>query len=222
MLEPLHIIPAAFRHCSKDEAEKKRSPTADHDDRGKRLTPAATAPAGNLCADMLVLADAFRLNDATRAALTAYDAKCLEDFSLMTQHDFEGMVVFAARVERPLCPLQQRKVAVLLQWVTELKQNTATMASVTNDQEKTTPSFWQRLESAMDYRTTSKNIATVDDSSAVITKQYEMIPQHWEKTFHEDLPRLKQKLKECGETQSWSLFSDSVITLRWILCGYER
>ena len=64
----------------------------------------------------MYIADATRLTPVTRTALAQYDAQSLEDF-FMTEHDFESMLLSETRPGRPICPLQQRKIRVLLQWI---------------------------------------------------------------------------------------------------------
>lgn len=79
--------------------------------------------------DMNVLCDAFRLSNNTRFALAAYDATTIEDFAFMTDSDFQGMVLSTSHIGRPIPPLQQRKVMVLLDWARALIDENVANAS---------------------------------------------------------------------------------------------
>ena len=70
--------------------------------------------------DMRLICDCFRISDQSRYALRSFDASTLEDFSLMTDDDFADLVVTHARIGKPIPPLQQRKIRVLLTWVQKL------------------------------------------------------------------------------------------------------
>jgi hypothetical protein len=74
---------------------------------------------------MTIVADAFRLTYETREALKSYDASTLEDFCLMTEYDFESMLITETRLQRPICPLHQRKVLVLLRWIHQVSEDSA-------------------------------------------------------------------------------------------------
>ena len=136
------------------------------------VAPPTTSPATvstpgqtiDLFPDMQLLADAFRLGENARLALTNYDARTLEDFSMMTTHDFESMLVNAARLHHPLCPLQQRKISVLLEWTRQMVEE--------YKEEKTLKAFGGRPQRTLDR---SQKPATI--SSA----------QPSEQSFHDEM-----------------------------------
>jgi len=74
--------------------------------------------------DMEFLCRSMRINENTQALLTYFDARTIEDFSMMTENDFEAMLEHSARTHRPFPPLQQRKVAIALKWFKGLIQKT--------------------------------------------------------------------------------------------------
>lgn len=133
--------------------------------------------------DMLVLCDAFRINDYTKAALTDYDACTLEDFAFMTREDFEGMLVTATRMRRPLCPLQQRKVAVMWWWVQQLVKN----SSAFKEEKQGEGGEGQEHED-------EKKVEQPWMKSTVI-------PPNWENQLQADLPMLKKKAKGGGNNK---------------------
>ena len=220
-------------------------------------------PQPSLDADMTLLADAVRLQPSTRAALCLYDATTLEDFCLMTELDFESMIVSEARHGRTICPLQQRKILVLLQWIhgisDEHKKNGQIIPKTDNSLEKTKdsppPPFLHRLthpvETVQEHRRNRNNIARVaptkeisnDDndencdgiSDRVSLNEKEsldekelfdgflLIPPNWKEQFHRDFLALKHRLHdERNKDQTkWSLVSETFLSLRWILCGFE-
>ena len=293
----------------------------------------------------MVLAQGMRLSLETQHALVAYDAATLEDFCLMTQADFSSMVATDARLGRPIPPLQQRKLKILLAWCHELlhehaqeQQQQDCIDAEDNDddqeegepcwnttvpeeteqvevtdqeqvlvlhepplalpasslssssactppsarpaglerqssfrnipktkrkaQEKLSswtshvtppPSFWNRLwdplgtlqeatrlqhklwsrrhqqeqEQQEQQRHSQQNSSTTtptqdeQDGSMDAVARHVLVPVDWQAKFRHDLPHLKRQLQREGETQSWSIASDSFMTLRWILCGYQ-
>mmetsp|Transcript_31605 Transcript_31605/g.60354 ORF Transcript_31605/g.60354 Transcript_31605/m.60354 type:complete len:216 (+) Transcript_31605:356-1003(+) len=70
--------------------------------------------------NMRLICDVFRISEQTRYVLRTFDATTLEDFSFMTEEDFADLVVSQVRIGKPLPPLQQRKLFVLLSWVRSL------------------------------------------------------------------------------------------------------
>ena len=72
---------------------------------------------------MTFLADGMNLDANTRCLLAAYDAKTLEDFYLMTDSDFSGLIRKANATKNSLPPLQIRKVRMLRQWIKEVVQD---------------------------------------------------------------------------------------------------
>jgi len=158
--------------------------------------------------------------DATRAALTAYDARTLEDFAMMTVDDFEEMTITAARLSRPLPPLQQRKVAVLLDWVHEIVEDETPTCEKKAKERGIFSAFF-------DGTLYHSNLSTIKKLSEAMsperkTADYSIIPPDWESRFEKDIPVLKKKLKLMGEESTHSLWANFFLDLRWILCGYKR
>jgi hypothetical protein len=169
---------------------------------------------------MKKICDELRLNERTRTALIEYDATTLEDLAYMTDADYENMLATAARQNRPLCPLQQRKIAVVIWWLRDLVKDSATFKET--KVKKKVPHFWERLAySRSEWNEKIHSVVSlgVDDKSVDTGS---VIPPNWESRFEADLPMLKKKLKEVGETSSFSLYSDFFINARWILCGYTH
>ena len=150
--------------------------------------------------DMKLICDAFRVSELSRYALESFDASTLEDFCLMTDEDFADLIVTQARLGKPIPPLQQRKLRILLSWVQSLMAMTTTATT--------------------DYTTT-----------------YRMIPNDWEKKFYHDLPYLQRELQQLGQPgqgrstgtmctyfppPTSSNLVLEFLSLRWILCGYDK
>jgi hypothetical protein len=172
---------------------------------------------------MKKICDELRLNERTRTALVEYDATTLEDLAYMTDGDYENMLATAARQNRPLCPLQQRKIAVVIWWIRDLVKDSAPFKEPTVIQKD--PGFWQRLaHSPAEWNQKVHSVVSfgADDKSTKSVDTGSVIPPNWESRFEEDLPMLKKKLKEVGETSSFSLYSDFFINARWIFCGYTH
>lgn len=172
---------------------------------------------------MAKICDELRLNARTKLALEEYDATTLEDLAYMTNEDFESMLATATRQGRAVCPLQQRKVAVLMWWVRNLVKDSAPF----KEEPKVTkePNMWERmshtpLEWQSKVHATTLSVVAEEQVKEVDTGT--VIPRDWEEQFQEDLPMLKKKLKEMGETTSFSLYTDYLINVRWLLCGYAR
>jgi len=169
---------------------------------------------------MAKVCDELRINQRTKTALEEYDATTLEDLAYMTNQDFESMVATATRQNRPICPLQQRKIAVLIWWVRNLVKD-STPFKEQPEEKKEDPNLWERMvhtPSEWSIKVNSQN--EVDELKDVDTGI--VIPRDWERQFEKDLPMLKKKLKEVGQKSSFSLYSDFFINLRWVLCGYQH
>lgn len=185
----------------------------------KEAPPPSVPVEAQLQPDMQKVCDALRINNRTKAALEEYDATTLEDLAYMTDNDFEGMLATAARCNRPLCPLQQRKIIVLAWWVRNLVMDTPQFRE--EPKSKSKPTVFERiLHSPSELATrVSHHKEEADDSKTI--DSCTVIPPWWEAQFNKDLPMLKKKLKEVGETSSFSLYSDFFLNVRWILCGNE-
>ena len=169
---------------------------------------------------MKLVCDQLRLNNRSQTALEEYDATTLEDLAFMTNEDYENMLATAARHNRPLCPLQQRKIAVLLWWVRNLVKDSHPFKKVP-EEERQKPSFWDRLvhnpDEWMRHKIhPEKNLEVKEVDTGTV------IPPNWESRFYEDLPMLKKKIREMGEKSSFSLYSDWFLNIRWVMCGYEH
>jgi hypothetical protein len=214
-VSPLSLVGEGVKTITKSSASNEESPS------GAQCPPAVQV---RLEPDMLLICDAFRLNESTRLALSEYDARTLEDFAFMTETDFQGMLVSASRLSRPLCPLQQRKVSVLLWWVHELVQDSRPFAE--ESEHEKSPPFLQRLFNPFADRVRKSAVLSPITSGPSKTREVHdknvIIPPDWEKKFYRDLPLLKRKLKQEGETEHWSLVGDFFMTIRWIACGYTR
>ena len=167
--------------------------------------------------DMRLICDVFRISDQTRHALRSFDASNLEDFSLMTIEDYADMIVTQARIGKPLPPLQQRKVRVLLSWVQSLPSSGNTninmdKKSISVQQLTHEPADMEVQESKSD-NTNSINPKT--DKRSVGSCN---IPSNWENQFYSDLPRLKQELCDMGKNNK-SNWASEFLSLRWIFCG---
>ena len=149
-------------------------------------------PPEQLGPDMMVLANTFHLDKNTQILLAYYDARTLEDFCLMTKVDFDTLLVSATLHNRPLPPLQIRKVQVLREWV----------QSLVDTKPVHIPAWIQ---------TTSENPV----------EKANLIPSDWKRRFQQDLPKLKKLLKlkgdqECLATRSWMSY---FLSIRFVLCG---
>ena len=127
--------------------------------------------------DMIILSEAFHLDENTQAMLAQYDARTVEDFCLMTPEDLDQLVQDAAFSNRPLPPLQIRKVQVLREWAHNLADQTMRQAE---------------LQALCSYATGIVSEQPADQYAS-------LVPQDWAKQFREDLPRLKHMLKERGQ-----------------------
>lgn len=178
--------------------------------------------------DMTILAEGFKLDKNSRSMLVQFDAKTLEDFSLMNDDDFDLLVEKARSIGKELPPLQVRKVQVLREWVqglcppdervpasalmipsvatacTEITQGTspAHCADTTNGSDASGP-----IGLLGETPTAASNTAA--------SRGAPIIPDDWHERFTQDLPRLKHKLKEKGEQPSLLHY---LCSLKQILC----
>ena len=127
-----------------------------------------------LARDMAYVADAMNLDVNTQAMLALYDAKSLEDFSLMAPADIHDLVGKAQSMRRAIPPLQVRKIEVLREWIQEISR----------PKDETQIPTWTRRD-----RTRRG-------------KSRRLIPRDWKEQFESDLPRLKQKLQALSSTLS--------------------
>ena len=171
--------------------------------------------------DMRLICDCFRISDQSRYALRSFDASTLEDFSLMTDDDFADMVVTHARIGKPIPPLQQRKIRVLLTWVQKL-------ANVDNLEVGQEEALVSRNNAEGFEMKDSKSDNEVD---GILKARYKaslrkgggtFIPATWEETFYNDLPMLRKQLKRLGDKHSsTSNWANGFLSLRWMFCGYD-
>jgi hypothetical protein len=148
--------------------------------------------------DMVILSEAFHLDRNTQSLLAQYDARTVEDFCLMTTEDLEKLVKTAAESNRPLPPLQVRKLQVLREWA----QNLA-------DQSMREAEMSVICQCAADIA-----------NDHVYEQSSNLIPKDWAKQFREDLPRLKQTLKERGgKTAAAMSWFSSYFSFPSMYCG---
>ena len=126
--------------------------------------------------DMAYVADAMNLDVNTQAMLALYDAKSLEDFSLMAHADMHDLVMKAQSMRRAIPPLQVRKIEVLREWIQDISR----------PKDESQMPAWARRD-----RTHRR-------------KSRRLIPRDWKEQFESDLPMLKQKLQV--QSSSMSLF----------------
>lgn len=161
--------------------------------------------------DMRLICDVFRVSEQSRFALRSFDASTLDDFSLMTDEDYADMIVTQARIGKPIPPLQQRKLRILLSWVQSLasseieKSSKAATPAKSNDNSTPTSEGGDGKVSPRKQGGTSSSI-----------------PTDWENKFYEDLPRLKEELRRMGGQRTSSNWAYEFLSLRWIFCGYEK
>jgi hypothetical protein len=108
------------RRLKKGGASRARS--SRHKRVSTNADPLAIKRTEQLGPDMMILVDAFNLDENTQVLLAHYDARTLEDFCCMTQVDFEELKLSAERLNRALPPLQIRKVQILREWVQGLAE----------------------------------------------------------------------------------------------------
>jgi len=158
--------------------------------------------------DMEFLCQTMRINENTRALLTFFDARTIEDFSMMTELDLEAMVEHSARTHRPFPPLQQRKVAIVFKWLKALIQKTSQTA-VADEVKK-------GKHDEVKAQTEPDKLVDVGKD-----KQFSLLPPDWRQQFLSDLPMLKADLHAMGENSTWSVWTTVLVSVRWLMCGYE-
>jgi len=161
--------------------------------------------------DMRLICDVFRISERTRYALRRFDAARLEDFSLMTDEDFADMVVAQACIDKPLPPLQQRKLSILLSWVRSLPMPAAVGEAETKDKTDGFELKELKLENDGIFKASYKARQKKGDNM--------YIPSDWEKRFYEDLPRLRRELQQMGGKRPVSNWATEFLSLRWLFCG---
>lgn len=172
---------------------------------------------------MTVLADGFKLDRNSRSMLVQFDAKTLEDFSLMNDEDFDLLVEKAKTIGKELPPLQVRKVQVLREWVQSLcpielqRQPSALIipsvaTACTEITNGANPAHCADTANGSD---ASGPIPLMGEAPVPRTRGAQIIPDDWHERFTQDLPHLKHKLKEKGEQPSLLQYFCS---LKQILC----
>ncbi|KAK1742544.1 hypothetical protein QTG54_007109 [Skeletonema marinoi] len=156
--------------------------------------------------DMRMICDYFRISEQSRHALRSFDCTVLEDFSFMTDEDFAEMVLSRARMNKPIPPLQQRKLRVLLNWVRSIQIETNAC-----DTSSPPPNASEGFEVGKSNTARYKVSVRKDDIS--------YIPNDWEDKFYRDLPRLKKELKQMGGESNVSDWANGYLSLRWLFCG---
>lgn len=156
----------------------------------------------SLSSDMIVLADGIHLDHNTKELLAAYDAKTVEDFFLMGDNDFHHLIAKARAVDRSLPPLQIRKVRILREWITDL----------IHESDPSKLPVWAQPGNINNHRRSrSGDCKDVDQT---------LVPKDWKKSFKRDLPILKKKLRERGDSFSdvfpWFSY---FFTFRDTFCG---
>jgi len=187
---------------------------------------ASTAPAEakdieptRLHRDMRLICDVFRISEQSRYALRSFDAATLEDFSLMSDEDFADLILYQARVGTPVPPLQQRKLSVLRSWVRSI-------ATVENlEVPETMSSMSNKSEDINLNESNEGNDETTPKASFKFSARKRggtFIPADWEGKFYADLPRLRKELQQLGGNGERSHWALEILSLRWILCGFEK
>jgi hypothetical protein len=145
--------------------------------------------------DMMVLADGIHLDNNTKNLLASFDAKTIEDFFMMGEADFNLLLAKARNSNRGLPPLQIRKVRILREWLTQLVESTH-----------------PELSGLPWLSPSSKNHRGNTEEG--------LLPSDWKRRFRKDLPALKKKLRQSGD--SWAeIFPwlSYLISFRDSLCG---
>jgi hypothetical protein len=111
-----------FRRSKKAGASRARSSKKSSSQKHllSKADPLAIKGTEKLGPNMMILADGLRLDKNTQLLLAYYDARTLDDFSCMTEDDFDALKLSAEALDRTLPPLQIRKVQILLEWVRNL------------------------------------------------------------------------------------------------------
>ena len=139
----------------------------------------------------------------------------LEDFCLMTDEDFADLILTQARIGRPIPPLQQRKLRVILTWIQSLAK---------------AENLDKAEEEVLSSPTTAEGVE-LSESQDIKGAKYQVkprkgsgtfIPATWEDTFYKDLPGLRKELKHLGEQRTTSNWANGFLSLRWMFCGYNE
>jgi len=163
--------------------------------------------------DMRLICDLFRISEHSRYALRSFDAATLEDFSLMTDEDCADLILTQARIGRPIPPLQQRKLRVILTWVRSLtKEENLDKAE---EEVLSSPNIAEGVELSEDSKAAKYQVKPRKGSGT-------FIPATWEDTFYKDLPGLRKELKHLGEQRTTSNWANGFLSLRWMFCGYNE
>ena len=146
--------------------------------------------------DMCKLADALKLDNNTRIMLAYYDARTVEDFSLMSDRDFCDLLSKAKLMNRALPPLQIRKVEVLRDWLKGLLDEQREKRNAYDDESvETTPTL------ILGCRTGSRYERRRRQPSNRYDHQTPSLPNDWSIRLRRDLPKLKSNLKKRGESR---------------------
>ncbi len=149
------------------EVSARKSPSNPSD---KKPTQAIMPPW--LHHNVMLICIKFGITEQSKYVLRIYDATKLDNFCLMTVDNFDELVLSEAHMGRPICPLQQRKLRVLLEWMRSL----VTMGNLGKS----------------GFEGTENNDGAVNPSGKII-------PANWESRFDSDLPSLTKKLQKLGE-----------------------
>jgi len=163
--------------------------------------------------DMRLICDVFRISEHSRYALRSFDAATLEDFSLMTDEDCADLILTQARIGRPIPPLQQRKLRVLLTWVRSLTK--VENLDKAEEEVLSSPNTAEGVELSEDSKAAKYQVKPRKGSGT-------FIPATWEETFYRDLPGLRKELKHLGEQRTTSNWANGFLSLRWMFCGYNE
>jgi hypothetical protein len=155
-----------------------------------------------LDSDMAVLADGLHLDNNTKTLLAAYDATTVENFFLMGENDFNHLLARARASNRSLPPLQVRKVQILRQWV----------ANMIDETDISKLPLWAQSDALSAHRTGRDG------------KNQSLVPHDWQKRYNRDLPMLKKKVRERGDSlieifPVLSYFYTVRDTVRGTVCG---
>ncbi|KAL3827292.1 hypothetical protein ACHAXA_005038 [Cyclostephanos tholiformis] len=163
-----------------------------------------------LHSDIKLICDEFGITEQSKYALRKFDATRLEDFSLMTDEDFDDLVRTEAAMGRPLCPLQQRKLRVLLSWARSLANE-----DNSGEDRIVVPSSCNN-----DGIEKSDGAAKHANGQNRGKRGGTCMPSDWESRFYSDLPMLKKQLQTLGERQSRSDWVTKIAS--WIFCDCDK
>ena len=197
-------------------AEKKlKKEIKSHQHKSSAPTDVNDIEPPRLHRDMRLICDIFRISEQSRYALRSFDAATLEDFCLMTDEDFADLILTQARIGRPIPPLQQRKLRVILTWIQSLAK---------------AENLDKAEEEVLSSPTTAEGVE-LSESQDIKAAKYQVkprkgsgtfIPATWEDTFYKDLPGLRKELKHLGEQRTTSNWANGFLSLRWMFCGYNE